>query len=136
MFKAEFVHQSSSICCKSAQHLLFRICRLPISLVIAVEEAFIVSRHAWLSWDEGSTAVCIVPGILAGVFSLSLAAAPLLGELGLAVDGGVNGAEEGPAEASSAVIRLLRNRSIGVLGEVLVAVPPCVDMSNSCASKP
>lgn len=89
--------------------------------------ACVASTYARVPCDEGSTAVCIVLGIFAGVFSLSLAAAPLMGELGLAVGGGVNGAEEGPAEASSAVMRLLRSRSIGVLGEALDAVPPCMD---------
>ena len=95
--------------------------------------ACVASTHARVSCDEGRT---VVLGIFAGVFSLSLAAAPLVGELGLAVGGGVNGAEEGPAEASSAVMRLLRSRSIGVLGEAFDAVPPCMDKSNSCADKP
>lgn len=126
---------SSSTGYKSVQYLLFSNCRFPISRVIAVGAACVASTHARVSCDEGRTAVCIVLGIFAGLFSLSLAAAPLVGELGLAVGGGVNGAEEGPAEASSAVMRLLRSRSIGVLGEALDAVPPCMDKSNSCADK-
>ena len=65
-------------------------------------------------------------GTSAGVFSLFLAAAALVGEVGLAVGGEVKGAEEGPADASSAVIRLLRKRSMGVQGGWRDAAPPCV----------
>lgn len=65
-------------------------------------------------------------GTSAGVFSLFLAAAALVGEVGLAVGGGVKGAEEGPADASSAVIRLLRKRSMGVLGVCRDAAPLCM----------
>lgn len=81
--------------------------------------------QAWLSCVPEGTAACTVLGISAGVFSLFLAAAPFLGELGLTSGGGVSGAEDGPAVASSAVMRLLRSLSIGVLGGCLGAAPAC-----------
>ena len=82
-----------------------------------------------------------LPGIeletAAGVFSLSLGPEPLLGEVGLTGEGAARGAEEGPAVASSAVMRRLRSRSMGVPGPCLGAAaytsgPPIYGDMGSC----
>lgn len=85
-----------------------------MSLVMALAGPASETAHGWLS--EARAAFACAGSGTAGLFSLSLAAAALVGELGLAEGGGANEAEEGPAVASSAVIRLLRKRSMGVLG--------------------
>ena len=61
----------------------------------------------------------------AGVFSLSLGPPALVGDVGLTGEGAAKGAEEGPAVASSAVMRRLRSRSMGVPGPSL-GPPACI----------
>lgn len=66
-----------------------------------------------------------------GVFSLSTGAVALVGEEALGCTVGLSEAEEGPAVASSGVIRRLRKRSMGVPWPCLT-VPACNDGNYIC----